>query len=244
MIQWLSSLDALPIWKLTDAHVYWKQDGWKHLQMNDYMVSSIQVTGTCWLHASVVLQHILVVKATGIADHEKVAIQRFLAIHKERHAYFLLNRGGNSIEVLKAITEKPRLQLEGCTIPTRRGLLAIAQYVADAFDIYGPGLVSEFKVDDSFKSCKKSSYLNDQINPLGKPEKHSMLLIGFRPSLRPSILIIIFVGVTILHRPVMRLRFSASELVAGYVVIGGVCAALGTIECAHQLCDGAVDEHS
>jgi hypothetical protein len=37
------SLDALPIWKHTDAHVYWEQDGCKHLQMKDYMVSSIQV---------------------------------------------------------------------------------------------------------------------------------------------------------------------------------------------------------
>ena len=37
-------LDAHPAWKQADAHVYWKQDGWKLLEMKDYMVSSVQVS--------------------------------------------------------------------------------------------------------------------------------------------------------------------------------------------------------
>ena len=77
-----------PVWGHPDVHVYWKQPGWKHLQMKDYMVSSVQVcfslicsikfsclhqlSGTCWLHAAVVLQHLLVVKDSGKADHKKV----------------------------------------------------------------------------------------------------------------------------------------------------------------------------
>ncbi len=141
-------------------------------------------------------------------------------------------------------------------------MLAIAQYVGDAFDMfalahmhvcmpfglvstrYGSGLVSEFEVDDSFKSCKKRSYLNDQISPLGKPEKHSMLLIGFRPGLRPSNFYFIFIlfcfcflffDVTILYRSDIRLRLPAPELVAGHGILGGVCAVLGSIECALTL---------
>jgi hypothetical protein len=77
-----------PEWGHPDAHVYWKQDGFKHLEMKEYMISSFQVpffwfttsiisdsvqeTRTCWLHAVVVLQHLLVVKGSGKADHKKV----------------------------------------------------------------------------------------------------------------------------------------------------------------------------
>ena len=75
-------------WRHPDAHVFWKQKTYRNLQRSDYMISSFQVpffwfttniisdslqaTGTCWLHAVVVLQHLLVVKGSGKADHKKV----------------------------------------------------------------------------------------------------------------------------------------------------------------------------
>jgi hypothetical protein len=37
-------LDAHPKWKKADAHVYWNLDGWKLLEMKDYIVSSFQVS--------------------------------------------------------------------------------------------------------------------------------------------------------------------------------------------------------
>jgi hypothetical protein len=88
-------LDAHPAWNQEDAHVYWKQGTWKDLRPQDYMISSIQVlfqvsysfhsclrqvTGTCWLHAVAVLQHLLVVNATGNADHKKVIAQYEMAL--------------------------------------------------------------------------------------------------------------------------------------------------------------------
>ena len=47
---------------------------------------------------------------------------------------------------------------------------------------FGPGLVSEFETDRNFKDGK-GSYMDDPLNPPMKPEKHSMLLIGYRPGL-------------------------------------------------------------
>jgi hypothetical protein len=76
-----------PAWKDAKVHVYWKQKEFEDLQMKDYVVTSVQVcfllmsfsflclpqlSGTCWLHAVVVLQHLLVVKGSGRADHKKV----------------------------------------------------------------------------------------------------------------------------------------------------------------------------
>ena len=36
-------LEDNPEWSHHDAHVFWKQDGWKHLEKKDYMISSFQV---------------------------------------------------------------------------------------------------------------------------------------------------------------------------------------------------------
>ena len=36
-------LDTHPAWMQNDSRVFWKQEGWRHLKMEDYMISSIQV---------------------------------------------------------------------------------------------------------------------------------------------------------------------------------------------------------
>ena len=81
------------------------------------------------MHAVVVLQHLLVVKGSGKADHTKVsqllvvaifffflltfqvAIYKFLAMHEKYHLNFIIDNGGNSVAALKAVTGKPDLQL-------------------------------------------------------------------------------------------------------------------------------------
>ena len=58
-------------------------------------------------------------------------------MHKAHHAHFLLNKGGNSIEALKAVTGLQDAQLESFTIPTNDLLMPNAKGVADAFDRFG-----------------------------------------------------------------------------------------------------------
>ena len=58
-------------------------------------------------------------------------------MHKEHHADFLLNKGGNSIEALKAVAGLHREQLQVFMIPTNDLLMPTAKLVADAFDRFG-----------------------------------------------------------------------------------------------------------
>ena len=101
----------------------------------------------------VVLQHYLVVKGSGKADHKKVsqllvvaifyfflltfqvAIYKFLAMHNSLS--FILDIGGNSVEALKAVTGKPNLQLDEYMI-FRKNPAITAKFVADAFDKFVP----------------------------------------------------------------------------------------------------------
>ena len=58
-------------------------------------------------------------------------------MHKAHHAHFLLNKGGNSIEALKAVTGLRDAQLKFLAIFTDDSLIPTAKGVADAFERFG-----------------------------------------------------------------------------------------------------------
>jgi hypothetical protein len=129
----------------------------------------------------------------------QVAIYKFIAMHKSYHANFIFDHGGNSEEALKAVTEKPSLQhvsffyshgFPGVHLSTAESVaLAFDKSVSSSFCVhlslepgrYGPGLVSNFRVDDNFLSKSTASFLDDQVT--GTTGGHAMVLVGYRTGL-------------------------------------------------------------
>eukprot|EP00047_Mylnosiga_fluctuans_P023328 m.136211 g.136211 ORF g.136211 m.136211 type:complete len:124 (-) comp9548_c0_seq1:73-444(-) len=68
-------------WQQPDAVLFWASPTFPpHLTsaIDTFMLRSIQKTGICYLHAPVVLQHYLVVRGSGHADHTKVDISKYV----------------------------------------------------------------------------------------------------------------------------------------------------------------------
>ena len=60
-------------------------------------------------------------------------------MHEKYHRDFIIDKGGSSVEGLKAVTGKPKLQLKRNTISEEPHLLvSTAKAVADAYDKFVP----------------------------------------------------------------------------------------------------------
>lgn len=168
--------------------MFWSTEKFSALTKDEFIVRSLQVSGTCYAHAAVVLQHYLVVRSSGVPSFLKVDIARYLAMLRgNRLKDYLLGGGGNTLELLRDITGRQDLStVRDClpfNDPTVHGAfeanlersLAMQRHL----QAYGPALVMQFRVSQPFGTRESDSYLDGstRVVPCGL---HSMLLIGCR----------------------------------------------------------------
>ena len=164
----------------TGAHVFSNEEfpGYIKLQMvNDVKtcMQRWQQSRLCYMHAPVVLQyyaiwHSLLLKGTrsskhGVMDVARYIAERFSSRQLEQHVFD--DSGGSSKQFLEAILEPSSILT--ATDPTR-----FTKYLS----LYGPGLVSNFKVFEDFKN---ETVHKHHGMPVGLSSgQHAMVLVGAR----------------------------------------------------------------
>ena len=164
----------------TGAHVFSKNEfpGYIKLQMvNDVKtcMQRWQQSRLCYMHAPVVLQyyaiwHSLLLKGTrsskhGVMDVARYIAERFSSRQLEQHVFD--DSGGSSKQFLEAILEPGSILT--ASVPT-----LFTKYLS----LYGPGLVSNFKVFEDFKN---ETVHKHHGMPVGLSSgQHAMVLVGAR----------------------------------------------------------------
>jgi hypothetical protein len=136
------------------------------------LVERVQLSGLCYMHAPVVLQHYLV--AMQRDDHVPMLdmglyLRRFMnSDGLTRHIWD--NRGGDSKDFL-----------ENILLPDPEPVFFSPAATADlraAMNLYGPGLVQGFKVEAAFANSSNWQYLGARVGP--STGLHAMVLVGHR----------------------------------------------------------------
>jgi hypothetical protein len=134
-------------------------------------VERVQLSGLCYMHAPVILQHYLV----SMHSHDAVPMLD-MAVYLKKHMsaealerHIWLNKGGDSHAFLeKILVQDP--------VPVFDSVSA-KHDLASSLLQYGPGLVSGFKVEKKFNSDKWKHIGTQKIDSTGL---HAMVLVGFR----------------------------------------------------------------
>jgi hypothetical protein len=159
----------------------------------------MQRSGTCFLHAPIVLAHYLNVAWSNKASFDHVDIAKFLDL-PEADFYkecYLEGTGGNSLDVLLLITGADiHTDLKIFKLPSSEDVVpfvAVTDLLVDCFHKYGPALIRSMRIEDDF--CKndifsydlKQSTTYNFRKPNGQERKHAMVLIGHRKGLSKSL---------------------------------------------------------
>jgi hypothetical protein len=138
----------------------------------------VQLSGLCYIHAPVILQHYLVSMHPEVSQAPTLDIPAYLRKHmhtQDLYNHIWYDSGGNSLNfLLKILHEKPRDGVKSYPF----GMLTEFEDILIArLKEFGPALVSNFKVHNSFtNTC--GPYLGSVTGVhLGN---HSMVLIGVR----------------------------------------------------------------
>jgi hypothetical protein len=135
-------------------------------------VERVQLSGLCYMHAAVVLQHYLVAmqheQATGMMS--LTAYLRKWMPRQELHRHIFSDEGYSSFGFLIRILENPPSDEQ----PSVRDEGALVQGLEE----YGPALVSCFRVAPEFISRQWQHLGTDNISPTSGA--HAMLLVGHR----------------------------------------------------------------
>jgi hypothetical protein len=134
-------------------------------------IERFQLSGLCYMHAPVVLQHYLVAMnsrdAIPMLDMAAYMRQFMPADDLEEHIW--KGKGGDSKLFLRSILESGlSTRFTSCSAEADLSLL---------MNQYGPALVQGFIVDSLFDS-NSWQHIGDQL--VGYEGRHAMLLIGFR----------------------------------------------------------------
>ncbi len=162
----------VPIWNDPEqSYVCFRDDP----EMKDSLVQRVQKSRLCYIHAPLVLQHYLVSRKTSSKQVGMINIAHYIHDHfdtgkLEKRIFY--NEGGDSA-----------YQVDNILIPDPEiSPIARKNYTMDTMKVYGPCLVSKFKVFKDFQQ-------GDQVMFHGKPPNknknnlmrcHGMIMIGFR----------------------------------------------------------------
>ena len=174
-------------WQQPDAVLFWTSPTFPPGlagAIDTFMVRSIQRTGNCYLHAPVVLQHYLVVKGSGHADHTKVDISKYVQSNITGPALqkYLQGEGGTSADVLTSIASLAPDDLDTIVVSSRH-LSRNADDISNNLRDFGPALISVFPVDARFLSATQATatFRKPDYNPATVKGWHVMVLLGIRP---------------------------------------------------------------
>lgn len=176
-----------PLWKSRDATtvcLFCQGLGYSSLHMDDFMVRSFQRQGTCFMQTAAVLQHYLVVKGSGRADHRKIDITEFCLDHLcgEDFEKYLNDRGGSCQHFFRLFTQMPLLlfyQLSFHPSDEDKNEKTLTE-ILSALVRYGPALIIGFTVDKAFMTSRASSFLEGLVDGTQLLGTHAMVLIGAR----------------------------------------------------------------
>ena len=100
-------------WQQPSALLFWTAFP-PALALDAFMVRSVQKSRNCYLHAPVMLQHMLVVKHSGNANHTKIDISMYMRerLHEDALKEYLQARGGSSIDVLATIADLDEVDMD------------------------------------------------------------------------------------------------------------------------------------
>jgi hypothetical protein len=164
----------------TGAHKFWNAEfpGYPALQMVNNVKTCMQrwqQSRLCYMHAPVVLQyyaiwHSLLLKGDQSSKHGVIDVARLIAEHfssKQLEQHVFDDSGGSSKQFLEAILAPGSILT--ATDPTR-----FTEYLS----LYGPGLVSNFKVFDDFKD--ETVHKHHGVPAGHCSGQHAMVLVGVR----------------------------------------------------------------
>eukprot|EP00047_Mylnosiga_fluctuans_P024702 m.168404 g.168404 ORF g.168404 m.168404 type:complete len:374 (+) comp9909_c0_seq1:59-1180(+) len=174
-------LASWPSWK--KEHMFWAQ---LDLDIDQFLVRSTQLAGTCFMHAAAVVQHYLVVLHTGVPTHVRVDIPTFIQTNyrgEELNAY-LRDQGGLALPFLERIA-KQYLETESFDLNVReKSAPVLGNLIKEAFLSYGPGLVSAFWADPTFlkgASAVPGVFHTESVDTTSPDGAwHAMVLLGVR----------------------------------------------------------------
>ena len=161
------AMQALPGWSCSSAFIFHRDDSCAlHAKV---LVQRVQMSGTCYAQAAIVLQHYLVTKhirsPVGMIDFSTY----LLSCEADTLQTMILDvNSGNSVRLLKEILTP------GTEILCRGLEFATAQNLKQ----YGPALISNFLVHSDFKQVESLAYSGQPQG--GSVSNHSMVLIGVK----------------------------------------------------------------
>ena len=169
--------------------------------IDSYLVIRMQRSGICYMHAVVILQHILFYLRTKMigSNHKMLDISAYIRenFSKQKLEKFLKKGGGgSSVEFFREITGNPNGKLHQTILSFKRsddeiGFQLGMRQICHCFNtLKEPALVSEFAIEKDFKKTDKFVYDGEVKKQLfldygkerGYPEGnrvfHSMVMIG------------------------------------------------------------------
>lgn len=161
--------------------LFW--EAYEHIK--DLKVIRRQMSGLCFIHAPVVLQHYLCsIGSDGLVNNEMLDIEKVSSKFYKGDAlydYIIRNEGGSSLNVLRDIIA-PENRISKISIPNKSMLANLysqtCQTVTQLLQIK-PALVSGFVVDDNFQTSNSVSF-RGTVNHRSIKGLHAMVLIGAR----------------------------------------------------------------
>jgi hypothetical protein len=168
--------EIIPEWKEDNVILFWKF----YPTLRTIKVLRRQLSGLCYMHAPVVLQHYMSTILHGDNNFKMIDVARFISEHwsaKEIVDYIERDLGGKSIMFLEQITE--HLEYESISIPSKSRKILYDETCEELLRQLEkkPALVSGFDVDENFQ---KEGLAFKGIKNKTHVGFHAMLLIGGR----------------------------------------------------------------
>lgn len=144
-----------------------------------------QMSGLCFMHAPVVLQHYLVALYQGVDyDLKMIDVASFIRNTWRGEAllqYLLYDNGGSSISFMREINRHVDLEVCNYVIPSPASSLfsAVCQEILERLR-HRPALVSNFHIDQRFMRDGGVSFLEGRVDHSSLKGMHAMVLIGGR----------------------------------------------------------------
>jgi hypothetical protein len=141
-----------------------------------------QLSGLCFMHAPVVLQHYLVAIETGATNVEMIDVASYIGQFRKGSAllfHIKENFGGNAEQFMREINYHVNLETDRVSIPD----VSASYFSSICEDLMSyltlkPALVSNFRVDDLFLTSEDCSFsTTSDSRYIGN---HAMVLIGMR----------------------------------------------------------------
>lgn len=161
--------------------LFWKE--YNHI--NELKVLRCQLSGLCYLHAPVVLQHYMCCIGRNESYGSMVNVASFIQESfkgKLLLDYLLHNQGGNSLATLRQICNEPNLNIDRLTVPDPKH--GKSEHNRTCTKIMNklrskPALITEFIVEKKFHESPSTSF-KGRVDLAQQKGMHAMVLVGVR----------------------------------------------------------------